>query len=215
MPRTGERSNFFIRKGTIIMATPGKEERVVSSVSGSFVGIAEKVTRKAVRSTHWIVVELDNDNMGPTKGVYLNAESFNAVSGVVALFRLGVVLKEGDNLSFKVYGNNAVRIELNGNPILPEKGDKSIFEEQNNSFEKMLDAIRGEHKEVDFWNQAESDYFMKVRDLVKEHIYWLEEDDIKSLVLSKFLPDIPDLKPDCSFEEIYPLLRHKFSDEVI
>ena len=126
-----------------------------------------------------------------------------------------MVLKEGDNLSFKVYGNNAVRIELNRNPILPEKGDKSIFEEQNNSFEKMLDAIRGEHKEVDFWNQAESDYFMKVRDLVKEHIYWLEEDDIKSLVLSKFLPDIPDLKPDFSFEEIYPLLRHKFSDEVI
>ncbi len=70
----------------------------------------------------------------------------------------------------------------------------------------------GEHKEVDFWNQAESDYFTKVRDLVKEHIYWLEEDDIRALVLSKFLPE---LKPDCSFEEIYPLLRHKFSDEVI
>jgi len=215
MSRTGERSNYFIRKGAIIMATPGKEDKVVSSVSGIFVGIAEKVTRKVGWSTHWIAIELDNDNMGPTKGVYLDAENYNAVSGVVALYRLGRVLKEGDILSFKVGKNSTVRIELNGIPVIPEEGDERIFRDQDNSFEAMLDAIRGEHKDRDFWNQAESDYFIKVRDLVKEHIYWLEEDDIKSLVLSKFLPDIPDLKPDCSFEEIYPLLRHKFSDEVI
>lgn len=213
MSRTGERSNYFIRKGAIVMVSPGKEDKIVSSVSGSFAGIEEMVTRKLKgRSTHWIVVELDNDNFGPTKGVYLDAENYNAVSGVAALFRLGRVLQAGDILSFKVGKNNTVRIDVDGMPVIPEEGDMKIFREQDNSFEAMLDAIRGEHKEVDFRDQVENDCFYKVLDLVREHIYCFDKEDIKPIVLSKFLPD---LKPDCSFEEIYSLLLSKFDNKVI
>lgn len=213
MPRTGERSNYFIRRGAIVMVSPGKEDKIVSSVSGNFVGIDEMVTRKLKgRSTHWIVVEMDKDNLGPTKGVYLDAENYNAVSGVVALFRLGRGLQERDVLTFKVGRNNSVKIDLNGMPVIPDEGGMKVFREQDNSFEAMLDAVRGEHKEVDFRDQVEDDCFYKVLELVREHIYCFDKEDIRPLVLSKFLPD---LKPDCSFEEIYPLLRHKFSDKVI
>lgn len=192
------------------MLTPGEKEQIVSSVSGNFVDIIEMVTKKSNRrSTHWIDIELDRDNCGPTKGVYLDARSYDAISSIIALYRMGRILKEGESITIKVYRHDRVCLELDGIPVLPEDDDKRIFNEQAGSFEVMLDAIRGKHKDVDIRNHVEIDCFIKVCELVKEHISWLEEDDLKSIVLSKFLPE---LKPDCTFEEIYPILRRKLAD---
>lgn len=211
MPRIGERSNYFIRGRDIIMLAPGHKERIVpsASVSGCFVGIREMVVKKLTRTNHWIVIELDNDNMGPTKGVYLDAENYNAVCGVVALFRSGRVLKEGDEIAIQSGENNIVRISINGTPVLPNEGDMNIFLQQNNSFESMLDAIRGEHRAMFLNNEAESECYINVVNLIKDNLWLMEKETIKSIVVSHFLPE---LKPDSTFEEIFPLLKRKFND---
>ena len=194
------------------MVTSGAENKTVPSVSGRFVDIVEIITKKVKYSTHWIDIELDNDNMGPTKGIYLDADSYNAVSSIIALYRLGGSLKEGDMVKVSIDHHNCVQIELNGDPLIPVPADKDIYTKQSGSFEKLLDALRGKHEDVDYRDQAESDYFIKVRNLIVEHFYYLGEEDIKNLVRSRFLPE---LRPDCSFEEIYLLLQHRLNDKVI
>lgn len=213
MSRTGTRSNYFFRNGTITMATPGKKDQVVDSVSGRFVDIVEKVTRKVGGwSTHWIDIELDKDEYGPTKGIYLNAYDYASISGVVALYRLGRVLKEDDELTFHYDIHGRIRIDINRWPILTEDGDEKIFHEQKGSFVSMLNAVRGKQKDLVLWDEEETDSYIKVIKFVQEFIWVLEKEDIRSIVLSYFLPEF-GLAPDCSFNEMYPLLIKKYKQE--
>lgn len=210
MSRTGVRRNYFIRAGRLVMLEPVGKSVAMDSVSGKFEGIREQSTRRRKGNTHWLVLELDKDEYGPTKGIYFNAEDFAQASGIVSIARAGVTLKVGDEISIRVRKDGHALLEVNGISVQPDpEKDLALYRRQAGEFVDLLDGIRGGHLEKDVFDHVESEYFFKVRDLVREHIAFVDEEHLRDLVLSVFLPA---MEPGSSFEDIYPAMKRLFTD---
>ena len=210
MPRLQERKNYFVRKGRIVEA---RDTVGLRSVSGKFESVYEKKVRKEKGDTHWIVFELDPDEYAPTKGVYFDARDFRAMSGIIALAREGVTLKKGDDIVVRIGNDGLSKVSVNG--VVYQKNkvrDEELFREQHCEYVALLDGIRGEHADVDFKDEVESYFYVKVCRLFAEHVFLLENYQLRRFVLEAFLPDMPS---DSSFEDIYPALERKFPSSQI
>lgn len=204
MPRE-RRRNIFFRAGVMCEQLPGNVTARVESVSGRFEDLLEQVRRKLRRSTHWLVLELDADEYGPLTGVYFDARDFKAASIFEAMCREGVVLKQGDDIRVSAGKGGYPELSVNGSPVtvVPDPDNEAYYSREG-SFGALLDSIRGAHREIDFIDEAETEYLHQVRELLSERIRYADGEELRDLVHSAYLPD---MERDSSFEDILHALE--------
>jgi len=207
------RRNIFFRSGALSECLPRHASGRVRSVSGRFAVVREFMTRKRKGSTHWLVLELDADEYGPLTGIYFDARDFKAASVFVAMYRQGIVLKEGDDILVSAGKGGYPELSVNGTAVkVVPKLDWQTYESQEGTFVSLLDSIRGAHLEAEFRDEVELYCRQQVRDWVSGRIYLIDDEMLRRIVL-QLCP--PDVERDSSFEDIYLALKRMEQSKVI